>query len=429
MAGSGYEKFGMTNNAIGTTNTHMPGLDTLTETRPTSPDSSGVNKLEQFEPNGRNNTIMGAKSKLAPTEVLQFPLDVNSDFNLGNHGHYIMFYINEQDRARLRMSGRGEGGSVVDDPSKAYNIASFIKKYDPLKGQYADASYQDQITKDLVNDDHKINFKDLYKTPDIDTSKQPKKIILTQVDRGKQTSGSTIRVSRRPTKRLKSSIAMYMPSSVQVTYGAQYQDTPIGAVTENALNIYNDLQAGRGSDAIKELGQIGTEVSNSLQQFLLASVGIIPGLQGTREAFEMKTGNVIADRLELAFKGINKRNFQYTFKMIPKDRREVDMIRKIIFAFKSNMLPEFVGGDRGGRRMLVPNTFDIVYMYGASQNLHLHNISTCVLENMSVSYGGDRYKTFTPDERGEGAQPVETSITLNFKEMELITRERAFEGY
>ena len=395
-----------------------------TRTRPT-PDSSGIIGLEQFEPIGRSNLVR-ARSLMSSTEVFQFPLDVNSDFNLGNHGHYIMFYINEQDRARLRMSGRGEGGSVVDDPSKAYNIASFIKKYDNLKGQYADASYQDQITKDLVNDDHKINFKDLYKTPEFEGA--PRKG-LKVVDRGKQTSGSTIRVSRRPTKRLKSSIAMYMPSSVQVTYGAQYQDTPIGAVTENALNIYNDLQAGRGSDAIKELGQIGTEVSNSLQQFLLASVGIIPGLQGTREAFEMKTGNVIADRLELAFKGINKRNFQYTFKMIPKDRREVDMIRKIIFAFKSNMLPEFVGGDRGGRRMLVPNTFDIVYMYGASQNLHLHNISTCVLENMSVSYGGDRYKTFTPDERGEGAQPVETSITLNFKEMELITRERAFEGY
>ena len=39
----------------------------------------------------------------------------------------------------------------------------------------------------------------------------------------------------------------------------------------------------------------------------------------------MKEGNVIADRLELAFKGINKRNFQYTFKMIPKSdkRREI----------------------------------------------------------------------------------------------------------
>ena len=28
------------------------------------------------------------------------------------------------------------------------------------------------------------------------------------------------------------------------------------------------------------------------------------------------------------------------------------------------MLPEFVGGNRGGRRFLVPNTFDIAYMYG-----------------------------------------------------------------
>ena len=30
---------------------------------------------------------------------------------------------------------------------------------------------------------------------------------------------------------------------------------------------------------------------------------------------------------------------------------------------------------------------------------------------------------------GEGAPPVETTITLNFKEMELITRERVFEGF
>ena len=120
-------------------------------------------------------------------------------------------------------------------------------------------------------------------------------------------------------------------------------------------------------------------------------------------------------------------SFQYTFKMTPKDRKEVDMIRKIIFAFKSNMMPEFVGDNRGGRRLLVPNTFDIAYMYLGSQNLHLHNISTCVLENMNVTYGGDRYKTF--EGREDGAPPVETTITLNFKEMELITRERVFEGF
>ena len=80
------------------------------------------------------------------------------------------------------------------------------------------------------------------------------------------------------------------------------------------------------------------------------------------------------------------------FKMIPKNQDEADMIRKIIFAFKANMLPEFAGGNRAGRRLIVPNTFDIQYMYVGKTNEYLHNISTCVLQDMSVSYGGDRYK-------------------------------------
>ena len=88
--------------------------------------------------------------------------------------------------------------------------------------------------------------------------------------------------------------------------------------------------------------------------------------------------------------------------------------------FKRNMLPEFVGGSNG-RKMVVPNTFDIEYMYNAKHNEYLHKIGTCYLQNMSVSYGGDKYRTYS--ETDNGAPPVETSITLSFKELDLITRE------
>ena len=47
---------------------------------------------------------------------------------------------------------------------------------------------------------------------------------------------------------------------------------------------------------------------------------------------------------------------------------------------------------------------------------------------MTVSYGGDRFKTFRPSP-GEGAPVVETSVNLAFKELELITRERIAEGF
>ena len=48
--------------------------------------------------------------------------------------------------------------------------------------------------------------------------------------------------------------------------------------------------------------------------------------------------------------------------------------------------------------------------------------------NVTVAYGGDRYKTFDGVD-GDGAPPVDTSITLNFQELEIITRERVYEGF
>ena len=55
----------------------------------------------------------------------------------------------------------------------------------------------------------------------------------------------------------------------------------------------------------------------------LATVGALPiGLQGLEEGAEAKGGAIISDRLELAFKGINKRQFQYTFKMIPRVKQK-----------------------------------------------------------------------------------------------------------
>ena len=130
--------------------------------------------------------------------------------------------------------------------------------------------------------------------------------------------------------------------------------------------------------------------------------------------------------MELAFKNVNRRNFTYNFKMIPKNEKEAEEIRKIIYAFKFNMLPEMSTG-RKGVTMTFPNTFDIEYKFLQRDNDYLHRVSTCVLENMTVTYGGDRFRTFAPT--GDGAPVVETTVNLAFKELELITRERIEEGF
>ena len=350
------------------------------------------------------------------TEHLEFPLNVASgDAGIGNHGHYIMFYINAQEKAKLSTSDRTDRGSVVDDIRQQYSIPKFITEWDSVTQSYVKVSAEN-LQKKVVIDTSSVNAAIL--GPDISG-------VTTKT--GHKGRGSSIMVKRAPTKRLKTGIAMYMPASVQVSYKTDYQDTPIGAVTEQALNAYNSATNMDLRGFLTNAEAMGQGAKEGLTQLAQGIVGSIPGLQGVKEAFEMKTGVIISDRLELAFKGVGKRNFTYDFKMIPRNKAEADEIRKIVFAFKANMLPEFEGGNRAGRRLVVPNTFDIQYMYVGKTNDYLHKISTCVLQDMTVSYGGDRYKTF--DANDVGAPPVETSMSLNFQEMELITRERVFEGF
>ena len=219
-----------------------------------------------------------------------------------------------------------------------------------------------------------------------------------------------------------------MPPTVSVTYSANYTDTPIGAGAEIGAEMLQSkgLEAGVG---VLMSDKTNNAVIDGLKKAALGAVGAVPGLEGTRELYEMNQGYIMTNRMELAFKGLPKRGFQYTFKMIPKSEQEAEEVRKIVTAFKMNMLPEGMGETGGftGKNLKIPNTFDIKYMFVNRENHYLNKISTCVLESMNVAYGGDRYKTFDGNE--SGAPPVETTITLNFKEMELITKERAQEGF
>ena len=95
--------------------------------------------------------------------------------------------------------------------------------------------------------------------------------------------------------------------------------------------------------------------------------------------------------------------------------------------FRFYMAPSFDGDIGSSRTMIVPATFDITYMNMNIENGYLNKISTCVLESCNVTYGGERVQFFRPN--ADGAPPVETNIELQFKELELITREKLALGY
>ena len=131
---------------------------------------------------------------------------------------------------------------------------------------------------------------------------------------------------------------MYMPQALNVTYGARYADTeisPLGAAVGSLASGLVDGGVRSFGDAVELVGdKLAPEVQRRLQMGGLALADLV-GATGAREAFEISQGEVITQRMELAFKNVNRRNFTYNFKMIPKNEKEAEEIRKIILAFKS----------------------------------------------------------------------------------------------
>ena len=339
-------------------------------------------------------------------QVLRFPLDVDSGLETGNHGHYMIFGIRKQLPPRIstfdRAQAQGRAKKFIDEAQKQQDAE--------IDRIYADIPAQFRGTEGNTKDDIR-------------------KSVIARKSEEMRKKAQTITTTRRATEEAEAFIAMYMPPTVQVSYNTDYQDTERGAGVAIAAQAFAEFQSGAGGfDVTKRaLKRLGPELGDGLMRAALGAVDMIPGLTGAQEAIEAQRGFVRAPQMELAFKGIAKRIFQYNFVMMPKSEEEAEQVRKIVQSFKENMLPEMTDFGKGigksVRRLNIPNTFDIEYMYAGQSNQNLHKIGECVLESMSVSYGGDRYKAY------DNGMPVVTNLSLNFKELDLITKERAAEGF
>ena len=415
-------------------------------------DSSDIADIE-------NAKISGVSPKL-----LSFPLDIDSDPGVGNHGHYIIFYINEFDKTQLKFGDfvpdegkknmekaevemgltdkvkvpKSVGGNVISQAeaeikkqggSFQYDSKNFIKM-ENIQNQFKDDTLiQRRQGGGYSQLNHNTTVGNTNNSGQ-ETSAYANTKTVQFNERLKNNYKNNVRVTMPSRKRLDTAIALYMPAQVQVTYGAKYTDTEVSALAGALGQAVGDMSAGASlSDTYNKVVPMVTE--GLQKKALLMGADLLDGIgiSGAREAIEIGRAEVIADRMQLAFKGVDRRAFQYTFKMIPRNSREADEIKKIVSAFKFNMMPEYKGGQGSARDTLnYPATFNIEYHYRGKENTYLNRVSECFLENMQVSYGGDRYKTFEPH-ADDGAPPVETSITLAFKEIEIMHREKMKDGF
>mgnify|MGYP005673731841 FL=1 len=237
---------------------------------------------------------------------------------------------------------------------------------------------------------------------------------------GNRTEATTLQVKRAPTKRLAQAIALYMPAQIELEHQANFGEAEIGALVAGGMNALNTMSEGLSmTDAALKIGKEG--LGNAGDALGLAALDALDATiaPGARAALEISRGKITNNRTEMQFEGVQRRDFNFNFKMLPTSQKEARTIEEIVTLFRFHSMPEIDVEGTDGRTMIPPSTFDIEYF----PNTHLHKISTSILTSVSVKFGGERTQFFVDD------QPVETELTLSFKELEIITKKRILDGF
>jgi len=243
------------------------------------------------------------------------------------------------------------------------------------------------------------------------------------------TKNSNSVLSKFPThSNITAAISLYMPSGVSVSYGATHSGEATelaGAIAATAgatmgISDLGDKIAAGLKASTSALGQKGAQMLGRLGE----EVGIGNPVKLTTKAF----GMAVNPHQEMFFEGVPFRSFSYTFDFWPRNQKEMEAVKNIIFLFKYHMHPEIDLSTTGARMFKVPSEFEIHYAYLDQENEHLNKISRVVCTKCDVSYGNnEQYSTFKSDSMG--AAPVKHTMKLEFTETEIMTKSKIVAGY
>ena len=337
---------------------------------------------------------------------LTYPRDVTQDMA---NGHYMLFYVNVQNKTKYKYDVQDgtQVGRVVETlsgPRNMYSSTEFVSN------ATEDASYKEG----LVNRGGKGNV-----------------LSSDGVDLRKQRTPRTGLDSVLPTtQRITDSIAIYLPPNVQDSTSAGYSEAATGVAGLAAAGGINFINAMRRNDyAAASQSLVGSAKGMIMEAAKRMGGDLLEGLtgaEGTVGLVNKAFGQATNPYMEVLFEQMGLRSFTYNFTFAPRNADETEDVQRIIKMFRFHMAPELQGANE--RFLTLPSTFDIHYMYQmsrdrAEENSFYHKIATCVLSDCQVDYTPGGVKSFA-----SGA-PTQITMSLTFKETEMLTKEMIEEGF
>ena len=366
--------------------------------------------------------------------TLSYPEDIINDVT---NGHYMLFYINVQNKTKFPYTRAFDGvqfGAKKIKQKEVQTIEEGVVKFPGGKGVVTNKVVSTQY-EDVTKNGGIQNAQDFFSgnLPDTDYSDVQE---LRQSKTKMKTGFAASETMKSATVRIKQSIAIYLPPNVQDNYNTKYsgaETAMMGFLAASGGKFLDEMRRNDFTAAANLLKDTaGGAFAEMGKRAAGAMVDIVSGGEGAFELGSKIFGATSNPYMEVLFGGADLRTFTYNFTFAPRDRKERDEVQKIIHTFRFHQAPEL--RDNHSMYMGLPAEFDIHYMYQpdtnvdgtvdeARENPYYNKIATCVLTSCNVDYTPNGVQS-----HADGS-PVQIKMTLNFLETELITKDHIEAGY
>ena len=207
----------------------------------------------------------------------------------------------------------------------------------------------------------------------------------------------------RYTRRIKESIAMFMPNPVTFNTINEFQEISLTAMAGGLATGAAALVAGA------LFGETGASLANAVGD----SAGKVSRL----------AGYPINPRVEVMFAKTNLRQFVFEFLMAPRNEQESENMKAIIRTLRFHSAPE-LDSSTAGFTWIPPAEFDFTFYNKGVENTNIPRVNTCVLDRIEVDYAPQGvYSTFS------NGHPVAARLSLGVREIEVVHKRRVLQGF
>ena len=222
-------------------------------------------------------------------------------------------------------------------------------------------------------------------------------------------TAKSINLELKPKKKRKvATISLYIPDTVNFTYASSYGNLSL-------QDVANEIAGGlsnKKNPILSKLNPVGK----------IASLGLSAAESKTSKLALATQGLAINPQQQLLFDGIDFRTYQMAFTFTPYSKQEAETVNKIIQLFKYHAAPQITTAG-AGMFFIPPSTFDVDFMFNGKRNQNVNRVAESVIESVDVNYAPNGWSA-----HDDGA-PVQTTLTINFKEIELIDKTKIKDGY